>query len=114
MATVEQCEQALHTLAERLAEADNRRAPNLERRMSCTLPDLGVTFTGELTKGQLLDIAQASSPAAASNAQVRLTLSSDDLVALVDGTLKMAPAWASKRIKIDASVLDLVKLRSIF
>jgi hypothetical protein len=114
VATVEQCEQALHRLADRLAEADAGHAPKLDRRMSCTLPDLGVTFTGELTGGRLLDIAQVPRAGAQPDAQVRLILSSDDLVALVDGTLKMAPAWASKRIRIEASVLDLVKLRSIF
>jgi hypothetical protein len=41
-------------------------------------------------------------------------MSSDDLVALVDGTLKMAPAWASGRVKVEAGVRDMLKLRSIF
>jgi putative sterol carrier protein len=41
-------------------------------------------------------------------------MTSDDLVALVHGDLKMATAWATGRVKIDAGVRDLVRLRSIF
>jgi hypothetical protein len=41
-------------------------------------------------------------------------MSSDDLLALVDGRLKMSSAWATGRVKIDAGVRDLVKLRSVF
>jgi putative sterol carrier protein len=41
-------------------------------------------------------------------------MTSDDLLKLVDGELNMASAWASGRVKIDASVFDLLKLRSVF
>jgi putative sterol carrier protein len=40
-------------------------------------------------------------------------MTSDDLLALVDGRLKMASAWATGRVKIDAGIRDLLKLRSI-
>ena len=111
MATVEQCEQALHTLAQRLAASDTARSKaGFDRSVTCSIRDLGVVFGGRLKDGQLLDIARTSDPAA----QVRLTMSSDDLLALVDGSLKMAPAWASGRIKIEAGVRDLIRLRTIF
>ena len=38
---------------------------------------------------------------------------SDDLVALLNGELPVASAWASGRVKLDASFLDLVKLRKL-
>jgi putative sterol carrier protein len=38
----------------------------------------------------------------------------DDLVKLVAGELNMAAAWATGRVKVDASVRDIIKLRSIF
>jgi alkyl sulfatase BDS1-like metallo-beta-lactamase superfamily hydrolase len=112
MATVEECDQALHALADRLAatDAETRNRSALDRSLSCTLTDLDVVFGGQLRDGLLIDIRQVDSP----NAQVQLRLSSDDLVALVDGTLKFAPAFASGRVKIDARVLDMIKLRSIF
>ena len=41
-------------------------------------------------------------------------MSSDDLLDLVAGRTKFASAWASGKVKIDARVFDLIKLRSIF
>jgi putative sterol carrier protein len=69
-----------------------------------------VTFAGRLRDGELLDIRQVDTP----NAQVRMTMTGDDLLKLVAGELNMASAWATGRVKIDASVFDLLKLRSIF
>lgn len=114
MASVEQCDAAFRTLADRMASADPAKRTNLDRTLACTLPDLGVTFTGHLHDGELTDIKQVEGPDGAGNAQVKLTLSSDDLVDLVAGKTKFASAWATGKIKIDARMLDLVKLRSIF
>jgi len=112
MATVAECEKAMHDLAARLAgaDADHRRKADLDRTLSCTLRDLKVTFVGHLHDGQLDDIRQVESAAA----QVRLTLSSDDLLKLVAGDLDVGQAMVSGRLRIDAGVLDLLKLRSIF
>lgn len=111
MATADQCERALHELAARLAaKAAGGRAPSLDRSLNCALDDLGVAFSGRLTDGRLIDITREPRP----DAQIRLTMSSDDLLALVTGELKMAAAWASGRVKVDASMRDLLKLRSIF
>jgi putative sterol carrier protein len=111
VATVEQCEQALHTLAQRLADNEaSRRKAGFDRSVTCTIRDLDVVFAGRLKDGQLIDIGRA----AARDAQVRLTMTGDDLLALVDGDLKMASAWATGRVKIEAGVRDLMRLRSIF
>jgi putative sterol carrier protein len=111
VATVEQCEQALHALAGRLASNDpSHRRVRLDRSLSCSLTDLGIVFCGRIKDGELIEIAPASS----TEAQIRLAMRSDDLVALVAGELKIASAWASGRIKVDAGVRDLIKLRSIF
>jgi alkyl sulfatase BDS1-like metallo-beta-lactamase superfamily hydrolase len=112
MATPEECERAFHALADRLAATDpaTRKRNSLDRSLSCTLPDIGVVFAARLNDGLLTDIRHADK----ADGQVKLTLSSDDLVQLVDGDLKFASAWANGRIKIDASVLDLIKMRSIF
>jgi hypothetical protein len=47
-------------------------------------------------------------------ADIRLTMSSDDLVALTDGRLSFGPAWASGRIKLEAGLRDLLRLRKLF
>jgi alkyl sulfatase BDS1-like metallo-beta-lactamase superfamily hydrolase len=112
MATAEESERAFHTLADRLAatDPDTRKRNSLDRTLSCTLPDIGVIFGARLKDGLLTDIRQVEK----ADGEVKLTLSSDDLVQLVDGDLKFASAWANGRIKIDARVFDLIKMRSIF
>lgn len=111
MATVEQCEQALHELSDRLASSDSSRSKvGFDRTMTCAIRDLDVIFAGRLKDGQLIDVGIATSP----DAQVRLTMTSDDLLALVAGRLKVPSAWATGRIRVEAGVRDLLALRKIF
>ncbi|CAM5711288.1 hypothetical protein SHIRM173S_12961 [Streptomyces hirsutus] len=37
----------------------------------------------------------------------------DDLLALVDGELNFAKAWASGRVKLEAGLSDLLNLKSL-
>jgi putative sterol carrier protein len=112
MATIEQCEQALRQLAEQLAGVDSatRKKVALDRTISCRLRDLGVIFAGELRDGNLQNIRQVDRD----DGQLRLTMDSDDLLKLASGELNFLRAWASGKIRVDASVFDLLKLRSIF
>jgi alkyl sulfatase BDS1-like metallo-beta-lactamase superfamily hydrolase len=112
MASVEECETAFHSLAARLATADPaaKRKAAIDRSMTCTLSDLAVVFGGRLRDGDLLDIRQVDRP----DAQIKMTMTSDDLLKLVDGELNLGAAFASGRVRIDASIRDLLKLRSIF
>lgn len=111
MATEQQCEQALHALAERLfAHNGSGRGNGFDRTLSCSLRDLGIIFAGRLKNGELIDIGRTESR----DAQIRLTMTSDDLLALVDGQLKMGSAWATGRVRVEAGVRDLLKLRTIF
>jgi hypothetical protein len=112
MATVAECEQAFATLAERLSAADPdvRRRNSFDRTISCRLTDLDIVFAGRLHGGLLTDIRQVED----AFAQVKLAMSSDDLIKLVDQRLNLASAWTSGRVKIDARVFDLIKLRSVF
>lgn len=111
MATVEECEAAMHQFAAHMGgmDADTRRKASLERSVSCHIRDLGVTFRGQLRDGELQDVTRADT----TDAQIRLALTSDDLVQLIDGKLNFARAWATGRIKVEASVFDLLKLRSL-
>ncbi|WP_163505077.1 SCP2 sterol-binding domain-containing protein [Fodinicola acaciae] len=111
MATIEECRQALDGLAQRLAGADaaTRKKASLDRKLACRITDLPATFVGRLHDGQLTDIERDDD----GSGQITLSVSSDDLVALVGGTLKFSSAFATGRVKIDASIFDLVKLRSM-
>ena len=112
MASAEECEKALHELADRLRSAgsDTKKKAALDRSLTCTLKDLQVTFGGRLLDGELLDIERVEH----ADGQVKMSMSSDDLIKLVGGELSMGSALATGRIKIDASIFDLLKLRSIF
>lgn len=111
MATVEECRRALDTLAERIqAHAERLRGKStLDRRLTLRIRDLDVSFQGRLHDGTLSDIEDGADP----NAKVRIEVGSDDLVDLVGGRLNFAAAWASGKLSVRASVLDLVKLRSL-
>lgn len=109
MATLEQCRTAVEGLAERMRASDGKAGLG-DRSLSCHVPDLDVTFSGALRGGKLENVT--TDPA--DKAQIRLTASSDDLVALTSGELDVMKAWLGKRIKIEASMIDLIKLKSIF
>jgi putative sterol carrier protein len=110
MATIEECREALNRLAKKLAEgAAGGRPPSLDRTLSCYLTDLDAGFRGRLVDGELRDITEGHDP----SAKIKLSATSDDFVALTQGDLNFASAWASNRLKVDASVFDLLKLRSL-
>ena len=46
-------------------------------------------------------------------ADIRLTMTSDDLVALTSGELSFGPAWATGRVKLEAGLRDLLRLRKL-
>lgn len=115
MASLQECEAALHELAARVAavDPDLRRRHTVDRTVSCLVPDLGVVFHLQLSGGSVGDLHCRPEQVTATQAQVRLTATSDDLVALIDGELAPPAAWASGRLRVEASVLDLLRLRSL-
>jgi hypothetical protein len=114
VATVEDCERALHELADRI-NGSGPHEHRFTRSLSCSLPDLGAMFTGQLNEGRLVDIARAPDEQAEDErADIRLSMASDDLVELVAGRLNLASAWASGRVRINAGVMDMMRLRSLF
>lgn len=94
------------------AEGDVRTAAALDRSLSCRVTDLDVTFVGRLKGGRIevLDTLQGPPP---DKAQIRLAMAGDDLVAMVDGRLNFAKAWGSGRVKLEAGLRDLFRLRTL-
>ena len=114
MASVQECEQALISLGDRLAavDPDVRSRYSVSRSVSCRVADLDVVFRAQVDQAGIEDVRCEEGPDDGS-AQIRLATTSDDLVALVHGDLSPPVAWATGRLRIEASVLDLLKLRSI-
>jgi predicted lipid carrier protein YhbT len=112
VASVAECRAALDRLVARLAaNAEQvRRKANVDRTLVCRVTDLGVAFRGRLAGGELVDVAEGDDP----TAQISLSATSDDLIALIDGELDFPRALASRRVTLRASPWDLLKLRSLW
>lgn len=111
MATTEECLAALERFAHNIA-ANNEQVKskvNFDRQLACDITDLKTSFHGRFVEGSLTDIAEGDDP----QAHIRMTVGSDDLIALVDGELDFGKAYANGRVKIKASLLDLLKLKNI-
>ena len=112
MASAEECRVALQKLATRLSELrpDEREQYFGDRTMSVTVPDLGITFVTRLGSGDdpVREAAPDEPPA-----EIRLTANSDEVLALAEQPMNIARAWMSGRVKIEASVKDLFRLRRL-
>lgn len=111
MATLEQCLIALDEILEPLAS--NPAAAGMDRSLSCRLPDLGQDLRARLSHGKVRDLTVVPHDESQPQADIRLTMTSDDLVALTDGRLSFGPAWASGRVKLEAGFRDLLRLRKL-
>ncbi|HEY0871115.1 MAG TPA: SCP2 sterol-binding domain-containing protein [Acidothermaceae bacterium] len=109
MATPEECRVAIGQLAARLAGPGDKRAEGLDRSVSAAVTDLDIVFRGHLHDGVLDDVTTDEGPAA----QIRLTLTSDDLVLIAGGELSLGSAFMSGRMKLHASLPDMLRLRTL-
>jgi hypothetical protein len=111
MATADECRKALETLLRRIAGMDSaERAANFpERTMSCRVPDLGLLFVTRIGPDGADPVEEAvpGTPPA----QVRFTANSDDLVSIAGDPASFARAWLTGKLKVEASVFDLLRLR---
>jgi hypothetical protein len=107
VASEAECEAALRSLVTGLAalDPDVRRRYVVDRTISCRVSDLDITWHAHLTDDGLVDITREGA-----RAQVRLTVSSDDLLSLVEGRLAVPTAVATGRIRVQASPFDLLRL----
>ena len=111
MATIEQCTTALQGVLGDLTA--NPAARGLDRSLSCRLPDLGQVLRGRLAGGSVRDLVAEDDAPGAPKADIRLTMTSDDLVGLTEGRLAFGPAWASGRVKLEAGLRDMLRLRTL-
>jgi hypothetical protein len=113
MATAEECRTALEALAGRLSEVDpqKRAAVLADRTLSATVTDLGVTFVTKLGPDGASPVTEASP--GDPPAQVRFSAASDELLAVAGDPGRFVRSWLSGRVKVQASVTDLLRLRKL-
>jgi hypothetical protein len=111
LATVEECEAAMIKFAGQMSTLDEatRRKLDFERSVTCHFTDIGVTFAAVLREGVLQDITRTESR----DAQIKLSMTSDTLLEMVDGKVSFPSAWAKGRVKLSAGFRDLLLLRKL-
>jgi hypothetical protein len=112
MTSAEECRAALQKLAGRLSELSPTERDQYfgNRSISVTIPDLNVTYVTVLGTGNdpVREAAPGEPPA-----DIRMTAKSDEVVALAEQPMNIARAWMTGRIKIEASMKDLFRLRRL-
>jgi predicted lipid carrier protein YhbT len=111
VATEADCDKALRSLVDMLARvpADVRSKYVLERTVSCRVHDLGVTWSARLCDEGIIGLTTGED----AKAQVRISIGSDDLLALVEGRLSLPSAFATGKVRVQASPLDMLRLTAL-
>ena len=111
MATMDECLKALKGILGDIAA--HSAAAGLDRSLSCRLTDLDEVVLGRLSSGSVRDLHVLPHGPEVPKADIRLTMSSDDLIAMTDGRLHFGKAWASGKVKLEAGLRDILRLRKI-
>ena len=115
MATRQQVDAKLREMITRLGEAGDEVQDNLARNLpdrrivQIDVSDLGTSYWTELAEGRLGALHKGEP----SEANIKLRASSDDLIAMVDGQMGLLKSYLSGRVRIEASISDLLALRKL-
>lgn len=101
----------LKDLIDRLHNLDSQYKGMLPSRRTieaeCT--DLGLVYHAVWKSGELTHIEEG----AASRPDIRIEIDSDDLMEMANGDLTFRRAYSQNRIRIDAPMRDLLRLRAV-
>jgi len=113
LATAEECRKALESLTAKIADMspEDRAARIADRTLSCRVTDLGITFRTRLSPDGADPVREQTT--ADPPAQIRFSAASADVVALSGDPGGLARAWLSGRVRVDGSLLDLLRLRKL-
>lgn len=111
VASTEDVDTILDDLLHRLTDLDpNTRALLPARRtIEARCPDLGLVRHAEWRDGALVVLDEPPR----GRCDIRISLASDDLLAMHRGDLTFSRAYAVGRVRLDASVTDLLRLRAV-
>jgi hypothetical protein len=112
MPTAQECQDALQKLAGRLSDMspEDRDTYFGNRSISVTIPDVGVTFVTKLGSGDdpVREAVPGDPPA-----DIKLTADSAEVASLAESPMNIGRSWVAGRVKIEASVKDLFRLRRL-
>jgi predicted lipid carrier protein YhbT len=115
MSSIDSCLVGIEKINQRiLAEPEEERRRHIrERSVSVVVPDLATAFDMRLTLDGLVDVTHRPLDPASPKPQVRITVGSDDLVAVAEDRLDAARALLSRRVRVEAAVGDLLRMRRL-
>jgi hypothetical protein len=111
VATVEEVEEVLGDLLSKLGDVDpNTRAIMPTRRtIEARCPDLDYVRHAEWRDGKLVLLDEPLNR----RPDIRISVRSDDLLAIANGELPFGRAYAANKVRLDASMTDLLRLRAV-
>jgi hypothetical protein len=111
VAEVEEVEAILDGFLERFDDLDpsTRSMMPARRTIEARCPDLDLVRYGQWNNGKL----RVTDEPATRRPDIRISVRSDDLVQLSRGELTFGQAYLAGRIRIDASMSDLLRLRAV-
>ncbi len=115
MASREQVEEKLQQLIKRLDDSGDAVKGSLRqslpepRVLTLHLPDLDADYWVELEDGSMGPLRHG----AAENPDIRIGVNSDDLLDLIDGRSHLLPAYVAGKVRIDADLADILRLRNM-
>jgi hypothetical protein len=112
MATIDEVHDAVERLNAMFGDLDDttrRKIP--DESVSVLVKDLGVAYACRFASGDVVDVRRIE-PADVSGATLKITCTSDTLLDVVDGRLHFGHAWATGKVRVDAKLRDILKLRS--
>lgn len=111
MADVAEVEATLAALAARLVDIPPPYRSMLPstRTIEAVLPDIDAVYHAEWRDGRLGPLRRGPAP----RPDIRVRVTAEDLLALVDGRLTLAEAYATDRLGVEASLTDLLRLRAV-
>jgi Alkyl sulfatase C-terminal len=112
LASKAEVEQQLGAFMARLDdnEASVRSAIPTRKVLRCHVPDLDATWYSVVENGH---VSQPTETSPDGPADITLRVGSDDLVDLVEGRTSFLSAFTSGKVRVDASIGDLLRLRSL-
>jgi predicted lipid carrier protein YhbT len=111
VATEAQVEAVLDELLDRFREVDpgvRAMLPN-RRTIEARCPDLDLVRWAEWRGGDLTVLEEPP----AQRPDIRISIDSDDLLAIADGRLTFSRAYGANRLRLEASMTDLLRLRAV-
>jgi SCP-2 sterol transfer family len=113
VASKAEVQKQLGVLLERLtANHDNVRSAIPDRKvLRCEVTDLDTVWYSVIDAGKVS--RPTEQPPSDEEVDITLRIGSDDLVDLIEGRQSFLSAFASGKVKVDASIMDMLRLRAL-